>query len=311
MGSEKMTTPCDVFVVGALHLDVIVSAPSLPRLDETLVGQSVAYAFGGKGGNQAAAAARMGAAVAMAGRVGSDGFADRLLAELDCARVDRSQVIRDPGASGMSVAIVDANGDYGAVIVSAANLLIDPAQITIPNGTKLVMLQNEVAEPVNAAIAAQAARQGIPVLWNAAPARQKSDKSPTQVRHLILNRIEASDMTGLTDPQAAAQMLYQEGFANVLITLGADGAMIANANGTDHRPGFNVPVISTHGAGDMFCGALAAELARGEPIENAVGFAQAAAALHVAAPIDERIHITPAQTRALLQADQWTAPHGT
>ena len=303
-----MPASCDVFVVGALHLDVIVNAPTLPRLDETLVGQSVAYAFGGKGGNQAAAAARMGAVVAMAGRVGSDGFGDQLLAELDRARVDRSQIIRDPGASGMSVAIVDSNGDYGAVIVSAANLSIDPALIEIPQGSKLVMLQNEVAEPVNAAIAAEAARQGIPVLWNAAPARQMSDKSPTQVRHLILNRIEASDMTGLTDPQAAAQMLYNQGFANVLVTLGADGVMIANAGGTNHRPGIRVPVISTHGAGDMFCGALAAELARDEPIENAVDFSQAAAALHVAAPIDERMHITPAQIRALLEADQWTAP---
>ena len=299
-----MTGPCKVFVVGALHLDVIVNAPTLPRLDETLVGQSVSYAFGGKGGNQAAAAARMGAAVAMAGRVGSDGFGDQLLAELDRAGVARRQVIRDPGASGMSVAIVDANGDYGAVIVSAANLSIDPTQIDIPNGAKLVMLQNEVPEPVNAAVATKAAQHGIPVLWNAAPARQKSDKSPTQIRHLILNRVEASDMTGVTDPKAAAQMLYQEGFANVLVTLGAAGVMIANAHGILHRPGFKVPVISTHGAGDMFCGALAAELARGEPIENAVDFAQAAAALHVAAPIDERIRITLAQTRALLQAQQ-------
>lgn len=297
-----MPASCVVFVVGALHLDVIVNAPALPRLDETLMGHSVAYAFGGKGGNQAAAAARMGADTAMAGRVGADGFGDRLLAELDGAGVDRSQIIRDPGVSGMSVAIVDANGDYGAVIVSAANLRIDPSEIVIPSGTKLVMLQNEVPEPVNAAVTADAARHGIPVLWNAAPARQLSDKSPTQVRHLIVNRIEAQDMTGQADPQAAALALHGRGFANVLVTLGGDGLVLAGVDGADHRPGYNVPVISSHGAGDAFCGALAAQLARNEPIENALDFAQATAALYVSTPLSDRAAITPAAVRALCQS---------
>ncbi|MDH3264281.1 MAG: PfkB family carbohydrate kinase, partial [Paracoccaceae bacterium] len=113
-----------VWVVGSLHLDVIVEAPRLPRLDETLVGQGVSYRLGGKGGNQAVAAARMGAEVAMAGAVGSDAFAETLLAELDRAGVDRAGVARLPGASGMSVAILDATGGYGAVIVSAANLVV-------------------------------------------------------------------------------------------------------------------------------------------------------------------------------------------
>ncbi len=130
----------EVFVVGALHLDVVVDAPHLPALDETVVGSAVAYRFGGKGGNQAAAAARMGARVAMAGRVGRDAFGERLLAELDAAGVCRSQVLQGTGASGMSVAIVDQRGDYGAVIVSGVNREIRPEDVTVPNCAKVVLL---------------------------------------------------------------------------------------------------------------------------------------------------------------------------
>ena len=101
---------CDVFVVGALHLDVIVNAPRLPRLDETLIGDAVDYAFGGKGGNQAVSAARMGAKTAMAGRVGNDRFGEQILAVLQSSGVDHTRVHSDDGASGMSVAIVDAGG---------------------------------------------------------------------------------------------------------------------------------------------------------------------------------------------------------
>ncbi|MCG6904751.1 MAG: PfkB family carbohydrate kinase [Rhodobacter sp.] len=292
----------DIFVIGALHLDVVVNAPRLPRLDETLVGQSVAYAFGGKGGNQAAAAARMGARTAFAGRIGSDGFGDQLLAELDRAGIARAQVVRDPGASGMSVAIVDAQGDYGAVIVSAANLNIDAAQIDIPQGTRLVMLQNEIPCAVNCAVAAQAAQRDIPVMWNAAPVRQRSDDGPMKVRYLIVNRIEAQDMTGQTDPKIAATDLRAAGFATVLVTLGGDGVLFADGKTCDLMPGHSVPVQSTHGAGDMFCGALAAAIARDEPFENAVEFAQAAAALHVSTRVEHRAAITPERVFALLQS---------
>ena len=99
-----------ILVVGALHLDVILRAPRLPQLDETLVGQSVRYALGGKGGNQAVAARRMGASVAMAGRVGSDAFGGQLLAFLSGAGVDCGQIVQGPGDSGMSVAIIEAGG---------------------------------------------------------------------------------------------------------------------------------------------------------------------------------------------------------
>lgn len=291
-----------VFVVGALHLDVIVDAPRLPRIDETLVGQSVRYAFGGKGGNQAVAAARMGATVAMAGRVGPDGFGDQLLGELDRAGVDRTQVRRDPGASGMSVAIVQEDGDYGAVIVSAANLAIDPDEVSIPDDARLVLLQNEVPDTVNRAVAEGAATRGIPVLWNAAPHRHASEIDPTHIAHLVVNRVEAADMSGEDTPQAAADALLAQGFKSVILTLGADGLIQADATGQHPMPGLDVPVISTHGAGDAFVGALAARLDTGDSMRAALAFAQAAATLHVSTPVDQRPEITPEKVHAFLSA---------
>lgn len=131
-----------ILVCGALHLDVVVLAPRLPQLDETLVGQAVRYAAGGKGGNQAIAAARMGAQVAMAGRVGSDAFGVQLLAALVAAGVATGAITTGPGASGMSVAIEQAGGEYGAVIVSGENLNLSADSLEIPAATRILILQD-------------------------------------------------------------------------------------------------------------------------------------------------------------------------
>ncbi len=285
-----------VFVAGSLHLDVILNAPRLPRLDETLMGDAVAYAFGGKGGNQALAAAQMGATVSMAGRVGSDAFGQQLRARLTESGIDHSQVLTDPGPSGMSAAIVDQNGDYGAVVVSAANRKIVAGQIAMPADTRLLVLQNEIPADVNNTLAKAAQARGIPVLWNAAPFRRNSDAIPMQFRYLILNRIEARDMSGEDDPHAAAETLHAQGYAHVIVTLGADGLLVKTGReAAKHIPAPKVQTISTHGAGDMFCGALAAQLAVGQPLEDALKFAQAAAALHVSTPVEDRAAITLAQ----------------
>ncbi|MDJ0825865.1 MAG: PfkB family carbohydrate kinase [Rhodobacter sp.] len=291
-----------VFVVGALHLDVIITAPRLPRIDETLIGDAVDYAVGGKGGNQALAAAQMGAAVSMAGRVGADAFGDRLHARLAAAGIDQSQVLTDPGASGMSAAIVDAQGDYGAVVVSGANCRIRAADIELPPDTGLVLLQNEIPAEVNRALAEAAHARGIPVMWNAAPHRRDTDVLPTLCRYLILNRVEAADMSGEPDPQRAAGALHEAGFASVIVTLGAAGLVFCDGGQRTEFPALPVEPVSSHGAGDMFCGALAARLVRGAPLIDALHFAQAAAALHVATPPAQRPEITPEKAAALAQS---------
>ena len=286
----------EVFVTGALHLDVVVDAPHLPALDETVVGTGVAYRFGGKGGNQAVAAARMGVRVAMAGRVGRDRFGGMILTALDVAGVDRAQVAEVDGASGMSVAIVDAAGDYGAVIVSGVNREI--GGVVVPKGVKVVLLQNEVPEAVNMAVAAQAG--GARVVLNAAPARAVAPDLMARVDLLVVNRGEAAALSGTEDPEAAAVRLRVMGPRAVIVTLGAEGLFALSDAGALRMAAPPVAVASTHGAGDAFTGALAARLAKGDALPEALRFAQGAAALTVATPPDQRADLSEARVRAFL-----------
>lgn len=290
-----------ILVAGSLHLDVVVRAPRLPALDETLAGQGVDYVFGGKGGNQAVAAAKMGAPVHIAGAVGTDAFAGTLLAELDRAGVEWSRVAAIPGASGMSVAIVDAQGSYGAVIVSAANLAFDPGSIDFPQGCRILMLQNEIAASANLALARRARAAGVFVILNAAPARPADPELLRCVDLLVVNRVEAEQTTGspASDAEQAARKLAAGGPKSVIVTLGADGLCGVSAGGEGFRQaGHKVSVVSTHGAGDAFLGALAARLLEDDALEEACAFAQKAAALHVSTPIAGRGAITAAQVAA-------------
>lgn len=270
-----------LLVVGSLHLDVVVQAPHLPARDETVTGSAVDYVFGGKGGNQALAAARMGADVHFAGRAGTDRFGDIIRETLAQARINTDQLQHDDGPSGMSVAVVEAQGDYGAVIVSAANLKIDADAIDIPEGTTLLLLQNEIPEAVNLAVAQKAQAAGVQVWLNAAPARAVSPDLMQMIDLLIVNSVENAFYKDLEGPAR-------------LTTLGPDGVHYA---GRPH-PAHSVNVISTHGAGDAFVGALAAEVTSGQSIQDAIPFAQAAAALHVSTPLDKRPGITPQTVRA-------------
>ena len=288
-----------VFVCGSLHLDIMVTAPHLPRVDETVTGQAVSYAFGGKGGNQAVAAARMGAQVAMAGRVGSDRFGDSLLKGLAEAGVDATQVLRDEGASGMSVAIVQPDGDYGAVIVSAANLATDPDRVSLPADARVLLLQNEVPGAVNLSLAAKARARGCLVLLNAAPARPMAAALLAVVDLLVVNRVEAEDLLSAPmDPLKAVASLSRLGPRLVCLTLGADGLVLWDGVATKLSAD-PVTAISSHGAGDAFIGALAARLDAGDKLPDAVSFAQAAAALHVSTPVPDRALITQTAVRAL------------
>ena len=295
-----MTSPSfDIIVCGSLHLDIMVMGAPLPRLDETAVGSAWAMKCGGKGGNQAVMSAKMGARTAMIGRVGKDDFGKRLLVNLDEASVDRSMVAIDQTAgSGMSVAILDKSGDYGAVIVSGANLAIEPAasQMTWDalGGAPVLVLQNEIPEEVNLSIAGAARASGSHIVLNAAPARSLSSEVLTLVDTLVVNRVEAEMMSGypVFDVDSAMEALPQLGATarNVVITLGGAGLVI-QARGAS--PQFIAPhkieVVSTHGAGDCFIGALALRLSRGETLEQACLFANRMAAFFVGLPESDRI----------------------
>ena len=289
---------------GSLHHDVIVDAPGLPRVDQTLAGQGVRYAFGGKGGNQAAAAARAGAEVHMAGAVGSDDAAMILRSALDLAGVRRSGVQTHPGPSGMSVAISLPGGAYGAVIVSGANLLLRADAVQFPRDCAALLLQSEVPEVVNLALATRARAAGVRVILNAAPARPVLAGLLALTDLLVVNRGEAADLlhrdeAGL-DPASAATDLAKLGPGAVIVTLGGDGLVVHQAGQHHRQVAHQVKVISTHGAGDAFIGALAAAWAGGTTLADAAAFGQAAAGLHVSLPPEARHQIDAAMIRAAL-----------
>lgn len=288
-----------VLVLGALHWDTVVTAPRLPRLDETLPGSAVDYRFGGKGGNQAVAAARMGAAVTMAGRVGDDAAGAAILAALDRAGIDRAAVLTATAPTGMSVAITDASGGYGAVIVSGANREND-GHVVISRPPVIALIQNEIPPEANRRFAAALADE-TRLIWNAAPARDADPALAARADLIIANRVEAVQLTGADDPETAARMLADRAREAAIVTLGGAGALLAERGAAPvHHPAHPAAAVSSHGAGDMFAGTLAARLDAGAALPDALRFAQAAAALFVAAAIPDRARIGPADVAAFL-----------
>jgi ribokinase len=299
-----------VVVLGSLHLDILVHASDRPRKGETLPGTSWGYKPGGKGGNQAVAATQFGARTSMIGRVGNDDFGRRLLNNLKAAGVDTEHVLTDVVAgSGMSVAIIDAEGDYGAVIVSGANLRLSnedlqEAQEVIRNAQVLV-LENEVPEATNVAAAKLAKGYGVQVVLNAAPARPLGPDLAANIDLLVVNAVEAEMICGVVVSslrgaiEAAAVLSHQ--VAAVVVTAGGLGLAMATREQAPYaEPAHPVKLIDTHGAGDVFIGALAARWASGLAVSEAVGFANAAAALFVSTPTEQKNTITSDQVTRFL-----------
>ena len=280
--------PCAV-VVGSLHYDIVVDAHHRPAAGETVTGTAWRPVFGGKGGNQAAAVVAAGIPCRMVSAVGDDGFGIFLRDRLRAAGVDDSHVATVPGqGSGMSVAIMDAGGDYGAVIVSGTNMEIDPARLEqegLWEGATHLVLQNEIPEALNIAAAQAAHARGLSVVLNAAPARTLSDTLVQIIDILVVNAGEAEALCGIAvaslDTAQDAAKALSERFRVVVVTAGGDGVAVAGMDGTYSEPGHSVTLISTHGAGDCFIGTMIARLVERQALPDAVKSANLAAAKHV------------------------------
>jgi ribokinase len=288
-----------VTVFGSLHYDIMVEAPDRPRKGETVTGHAWHPKCGGKGGNQAVSAARADVRAAMIGAVGDDDFGRALLDNLDHRGVDRRFVRVAHGAgSGMSVAIFDESGDYGAVIVSGSNLTLGEKDIAeaaeLIAQTAVLLLQNEVPEAANIAAARAVKAHGGRVMLNAAPARKLSATLIALTDIVIVNAIEADFLAGVPvvdtlEGAAEAAGLLVDTYPAAIVTAGGEGVAYCERGGQAFAlPAIPVKVVSTHGAGDEFVGAFAAGLARGVPIEAALAAANSAAALLVAMPERER-----------------------
>lgn len=295
-----MTAPPPlVTVFGSLHYDIMVEAPDRPRKGETVTGHAWHPKCGGKGGNQAVSAARAGVRAAMIGAVGDDDFGRALLDNLDRNGVDQRFVGVASGAgSGMSVAIFDESGDYGAVIVSGSNLTLGKKDITeaaeLIAQTAVLLLQNEVPEAANIAAARAVKAHGGRVVLNAAPARKLTAELIALTDIVIVNAIEAEFLAGVPvvdtlEGAAKAADILVASYPAAIVTAGGEGVAYRDRDGQAFAlPAMPVEVVSTHGAGDEFVGAFAAWLARGEPVEAALAAANAAAASLVATPERER-----------------------
>lgn len=279
-----------VVVFGSLHYDITIQARGWPQQGETAVGRAWAPKLGGKGRNQAVAAARTGASVAMIGAVGDDQFGAELRADLDSRRIDHSRLrVSHAAGTGMSVALFDETGDYRAVIVSGSNLTLGVADIpeaSFWSDTRVLVLQNEVPDEANCLAASAAHASGALVILNAAPARPLSAELAAMVDLLVVNAVEAATLAGSPEPgnlkeARSAALSLARSFPRVVVTAGAAGLAYAAGGEALLITAEPVMVISTHGAGDAFVGTLAAALAGGAPMSNALETASHAAAMLV------------------------------
>lgn len=276
-----------VVVVGSANMDVVLSVERMPTGGETLLASGVAQHPGGKGLNQAVASARAGASTTFVGAIGTDAFGDSLARAMDSTGVHRELVRRGAEPSGQAFILVDGAGENLIVVASGANASITeltPAERAAVEQCAVLLMQLELPAGVvhEAATAARAA--GRTIMLNAAPAATVDDELVALIDYLIVNEHEARLIGADQDLTAAAAALAAR-VPRVIVTLGARGSDVYEAGefvGTVAPP--RVTVVDTTGAGDTYCGALAAAVAEGRQLLDAVRFATAASALSVQKP---------------------------
>ncbi|MGX1174263.1 ribokinase [Pseudomonas sp. R151218B TE3479] len=283
--------PAKVVVIGSLNMDLVTRAPRLPRGGETLIGESFATIPGGKGANQAVAAARLGAQVSMVGCVGDDAYGEQLRGALLAEGIDCQAVRVEEGSSGVALIVVDDNSQNAIVIVAGANGALTAEVLDgvddVLQGADVIICQLEVPDATVGHALKRGRELGKIVILNPAPA---SHTLPADwyacVDYLIPNESEAAVLSGLAvdsleTAEAAAAHLIAAGAGKVIVTLGAQGLMFANGASFEHFPAPRVKAVDTTAAGDTFVGGFAAALASGKSEVDAIRFGQVAAALSV------------------------------
>lgn len=282
----------NVVVVGSANMDLVVRAHRAPGPGETVHGRSLDYLPGGKGANQAVAAARLGARTHMVCRVGDDSLGEPVRRNLFDNGVDVGLVrVANDTPQGLAIIIVDDDGQNRILLAAGSNALLAPEDIggaaSVFTSESLVLLQNEVRLETTIRASQVAKAAGATVLWNPAPAPDGlPDEMIGCVDVLLPNESEAESLTGIAvrDSQGArraAAAIVAKGIPNVVITLGERGALWCNRQETFEMPSFSVAVVDTTAAGDTFAGALAVALAEGREARDAMRFACGASALAV------------------------------
>jgi len=272
-----------ILVLGSLNMDLVVTVPHLPRPGETVLGERLGRYPGGKGANQAVAAARLGGRAAFVGRVGGDDFGPELVGNLTANGVDASGVEPDnSAATGAALIFVGPDGQNMIAVAPGANARLDSAEAEraverLGPGDVLVM-QLEIPMTVVHQAAQAARRVGAHVVLNASPAQRLDPGLLNQVEALVVNEREARDLVNEASPEAMVQALHAIGPRIAIVTLGPSGSVYCDETGVHRVEPFHVKSIDATGAGDAFVGALAVGLANGLAAEAAMRFANAAGA---------------------------------
>jgi ribokinase len=277
----------DILVVGSLNADLVVQVPRFPQPGETISGSDLQIIPGGKGANQAVAAAKQGTSVSMLGRVGNDSFGPELIHNLKQNNVETSHVQLDSGsATGTAIIAVDSNGQNNIILSPGGNGQVrqtDVANVSFSD-YKLLLLQLEIPIEAVTSAAQRAKESGLRVLLNPAPARSLPEELISLSDFILPNETELSLLTDqsvhdISSAEKAARTLLQGGAQNVIVTLGANGALIVNKEITKHVPTFEVQVVDTTAAGDAFIGGFASALLSNKSLEEAVRYGCACGAL--------------------------------
>ena len=279
-----------ILVVGSSNVDLTARVDHLPVPGETITNARSEQALGGKGANQAVAAARLGGDVTFVTMLGQDAYADQLRAQFETVGISMDYVLDTPAApTGTAFIFVSAKGDNCLAVAPGANALLTVDKVSIfadaIDATDLVVMQAEIPYETVREVALLAAAKGKQVLYNPAPACDVDDELIKAVTIMVLNEVEASVVSGIqyngSNLDEIADSLISRGVKTVIITLGGEGVYMKNSETVVRVPSHKVKVVDTVAAGDTFCGALAA---KGVVDKEALEFANAAAAIAVTRP---------------------------
>ncbi|MBC8137346.1 MAG: ribokinase [Fibrella sp.] len=281
-----------IVVIGSSNADRIMQLPHLPAVGETVTDGVYSQAWGGKGANQAVAAARAGGNVVFLNAVGADAEGTAMTQSFAADGIGTSRMIVAPDvASGAALVLFDGEGRNYLAVAPGANYALRPEHIVanaeVIQSAAYIIMQMEIPVDTTLSALAMAQSAGVPVLFNFAPARTLDVPVSAAMTGLVVNENEATALSGITvtdraTAQSAGESLLAKGPRFVIVTLGADGAFVMSGDGLrEHIPAFRVTPVDTTAAGDTFCGALTVALVEGKPLADACRFASAASALSV------------------------------